>query len=409
MPIDAASRTGDRPAEGAWGRLLPYGLLALAALCWAGNFVLARGVVEILPPVAFAFTRWALALLILLPFARRRLAADWPQLRAHAGRLALLAVLGVSAWTALLYAAVHATTAINAALIQASMPAFIVVSSRLLFGDRIRPIQGAGVLFGFAGAAVIVRQGAGTGAAPAPFAGGDLLVLAAVLCYALYSVLLRWRPAIHPVSFLAATFGLGAAALFPAYLLERAVVGPFALTAEAAASILYVALFPSIVAYFCWNRGVDRVGANRAGLFMNLIPVFTAGLSILLLGERPRGFHALGMGLIVLGMGLFYVTAAGAVGGGSAARTISSASTCAASVTGRRPPSGGATSDSSVQATTSASAPSAASRPAAAASASDSLRPQTPALTAPIAAVRRSWSSGEGRQTATPWRPRASA
>jgi len=135
---------------------------------------------------------------------------------------------------------------------------------------------------------------------------GDLLMAAAVVLYALYSVLLRRRPPLHPLSLLAATFAFGAAALFPAFLAECALYGAPALDGRVAASVLYVALFPSIVAYFCWNRGIDRLGPNRAGLFINLIPVFAALLSAALLGERVQGFHLAGLALIAGGMILFY-------------------------------------------------------------------------------------------------------
>jgi drug/metabolite transporter (DMT)-like permease len=288
-------------------RALPYALLTLAALCWAGNFVLARGVVGHIPPVAFAFWRWVLALALILPFTWSHLRKDWPAARTGIGSLLALSLLGISAWNALLYTAVHTTTAINAALIQSSMPAFIVVLSRGLFRDRIRRIQWAGVILGFAGAAVIVLRGKSGSLSSMAFVSGDLMLIAAVLCYALYSVLLRKRPPIHPLSFLALTFALGAAGLLPAYLLELTRTGPFVLTRETALSILYVALFPSIVAYFCWNRGVAGVGANRAGLFMNLIPVFASALSIAFLGETLQAFHLAGMALILCGMGIFYL------------------------------------------------------------------------------------------------------
>ena len=132
----------------------------------------------------------------------------------------------------------------------------------------------------------------------------------AVICYGLYSALLRRRPAIHPLSFLSATFVLGAVGLLPVYLLELATTGGFTLTREVALSILFVALFPSIVAYFCWNKGVERVGPNRAGLFINLIPVFASMLSTALLAESIQGFHAAGMTLIAGGMALFYLARA---------------------------------------------------------------------------------------------------
>ncbi len=286
--------------------VIPYLVLALAPLCWAANIVLARGVAELIPPAAFAFWRWSLAALLVIPFARRHLAADREALVRGWKRLLLLAVLGISSFNALLYTAVHTTTAINGALIQTSMPAVIAVLTLGLYRERLTPRQTAGIALCIAGAGLVVLRGELRTLATMGGAPGDLLMIAAVICYGLYSVLLRRRPAIHPLSFLAATFALGAAGLLPAYLVELAFAGGFALTGEVALSILFVALFPSIVAYFCWNKGVDRVGPNRAGLFINLIPVFASLLSTGLLGESVRGFHIAGMSLIAGGMALFY-------------------------------------------------------------------------------------------------------
>ncbi len=131
------------------------------------------------------------------------------------------------------------------------------------------------------------------------------MMMAAVILYALYSALLRQRPAIHPLSFLIYTFGLGILFLLPLYVWELSGSQTITLTHDVVLSILYVALFPSIVAYFCWNRGVEVIGANRAGLFINLIPVFASVLAILFLGETLQGFHIIGMALIFGGMILF--------------------------------------------------------------------------------------------------------
>ncbi|MCU0894139.1 MAG: DMT family transporter [Rhodospirillales bacterium] len=288
--------------------MLPYLVLALAPLCWAANIVLARAVAELIPPAAFAFWRWSLAALLVVPFARRHLAADREALARGWKRLLLLAVLGISGFNALLYTAVHTTTAINGALIQTSMPAVIAVLTLGLYRERLTPRQTAGIGLCIAGAVLVVLRGELRTLATMGVATGDLLMVAAVLCYGLYSVLLRRRPAIHPLSFLAATFALGAAGLLPAYVAELAVRGGFALTREVALSVVFVAIFPSIVAYFCWNKGVDRVGPNRAGLFVNLIPVFASLLSTWLLGESVRGFHIAGMALIAGGMFVFYRT-----------------------------------------------------------------------------------------------------
>ena len=155
------------------------------------------------------------------------------------------------------------------------------------------------------GASVIVLRGNLGTFAELSFVVGDFLVIAAVVLYSVYSALLRERPDIHPLSFLLFTFVIGTLALLPIYLFELSRIGPFALRVEIVLSIVYVAAFPSVVAYFCWNYGVASLGANRAGLFINLIPVFASIMAIVWLGETLHMFHLGGMALIVAGMLLF--------------------------------------------------------------------------------------------------------
>ncbi len=299
-----------RPPRGLVRKAGPYLLLSLAALCWAGNVVLAQGVADLIPPVAFAFWRWILAFALVLPFTLRQLVRDRGAIARHWKMLLLLSVLGIAGFNALLYTAVHTTSAINAALIQSAMPAVIVLFSLLLYRQKVLPRQIAGVLLCIVGVGLIVLLGDLRTLLAMSFVRGDLLMIVAVLLYGLYSALLRRRPAVHPLSFLSATFCLGAAALLPVYLAELATTGAFAINRDIALSILYVAIFPSIVAYFCWNKGVDLVGPNHAGLFINLIPVFASLLSVWLLGESIHTYHLGGMGLIAGGMVLFYFSRA---------------------------------------------------------------------------------------------------
>jgi drug/metabolite transporter (DMT)-like permease len=267
--------------------------------------VLARGVTDMMPPVGFAFWRWAVAFLLLLPFTWRRARKDWPAVVRAWRIMVLLSLLGITCFNTLLYSAVHTTTAINGALIQCTMPAFILLLSLALFKERVSLIQTGGVAISVTGAALVVLRGDLTALldlAPVP---GDVMMLVAVVLYALYSAYLRKRPAIDPLSFLTYTFGIGVLGLLPVYVWEMA-TGPLVpFTLPAIGSILYVALFPSILAYFCWNRGIELLGANRGGLFINLIPVFAAAMSIAWLGESLQGFHVLGMALIFGGMVLF--------------------------------------------------------------------------------------------------------
>ncbi len=283
----------------------PYVLLAIAPLCWAGNIVLARGVVDIIPPVSLAFWRWTVASLLLWPFAHPHAKRDWPLFVRHWKMMLFLSLVGISGFNTLLYMAVHTTTAINGALIQTTMPAVIILISLLAFQEKVSRLQNLGVGLCIIGAGLVGLRGQLSTILEMSFVRGDLLMLVAVLLYALYSAFLQRRPSIHPFSFLMYTFTLGALGLLPLYLLELRFSPAFALSFEVAASVLYVAVFPSIVAFFCWNRGVELIGANRAGLFINLIPVFASILAIVWLGESLRAFHLIGMLLIFTGMVLF--------------------------------------------------------------------------------------------------------
>ena len=267
--------------------------------------MLAKGVANLIPPVALAFWRWAIAFLILLPLTWPYVKRDWKTALAGWKILGLLALFGITSFNTLLYMAVHTTTAINVALIQTTISAIIILISWMLYGDRVSWIQALGVTLCVAGAGVVVLKGRWQALVDLAVVQGDLIMIVAVIFYSLYSALLPKRPNIHPMSFLVYSFGLGCMGLLPFYLWEMSVLGTFPLTPGVACSIGYVALFPSIVAYFCWNRGVAVIGPNRTGLFINLIPVFAAILAIVFLGESLEAFHLAGMVLILLGFVMF--------------------------------------------------------------------------------------------------------
>ncbi len=266
---------------------------------------MARGVVDVVPPVSLAFWRWVLAFFILIPFTLGHVKRDWKTAMKSWKWLLVLSLLGVSCFNALLYTAAHTTTAINVALMQTVMPAMIILLTWAVFKERISWIQLLGVLVSMGGACLLVLRGQLLILLNLELVKGDVLMLIAVFIYALYSALLRKRPSIHPLSFLVLTFGWGGLMLLPLYVWELITVGHFSLNLAAIMSISYVALFPSIVAYFCWNRGIELIGANRAGLFTYLVPVFASAMAILFLGERLHAYHVTGMTLILLGMVIF--------------------------------------------------------------------------------------------------------
>jgi len=283
----------------------PYAFLTIAPLCWAGNVVVARGIVDTFPPVSLAFWRWSIATLVLLPFAWKQAALDWKTVLSHWKIMVLLAVTGISIFNTLLYAAVQTTTAINAALIQTVMPAVIIIFSRLILKDKITPLQTVGVTVSMAGALVVIMRGQVSNVLQLAVVRGDLLMFLAIFFYAIYSVFLKKRPAIQPLSLLFYIMVMGSLGLLPIYLWEGINNSPSDTNATFVYSILYFAVFPSLVAYFCWNRGVVLIGANRAGLFINLIPVFASFMAVIWLKESLEWFHFMGLFLVVSGMALF--------------------------------------------------------------------------------------------------------
>ncbi len=284
-------------------RLSPYLLLVLTMLFWSGNFVLGRAVRALIPPVALSFWRWAVALLLLLPFAWPRLRAHRPLLKRHWQSLTLLSILGVVNFNTFVYTGLQSTTAINAVMMISATPVIIIALSFLLLRQTVTRWQALGIAVSLLGVLVIVTRGEPRTLLEQHLNKGDLWVLAAVLSWALYSVCLHWRPAgLDPLSFLATTVGIGVILLLPLYGWSSAQGAAFQLSVVTLGSIAYVALFPSVLAYIFWNRAVAELGANRAGQFMHLMPAFGAIESMLFLGERLYGFHWLGIGLIALGI-----------------------------------------------------------------------------------------------------------
>ncbi|GIK41128.1 MAG: multidrug DMT transporter permease [Chloroflexota bacterium] len=278
----------------------PYLLLVLATLFWSGNFVLGRAVRADVPPIGLAFWRWCGGSILVMGFAWPYLKRDWGLIRQHWKIVLLLSILGVASFNTLIYTGLQFTTAINALLMQSAMPVLIVLMSYLFFREIVSAVQGVGILLSLVGVLAIIGQGRLEVLTSLSLNLGDLLVFIAVALYAAYSALLRQRPPIHPLSFIAATFIAGAVILLPFYLWENATGRVMSVDGVTLLTVGYVAIFPSILAYLFYNRGVELAGANRAGLFVHLMPVFGSIMAILFLGERFGWFHGVGI-LLILG------------------------------------------------------------------------------------------------------------
>ncbi|MBT5414382.1 MAG: DMT family transporter [Rhodospirillaceae bacterium] len=280
----------------------PYLLLCLTFLFWAGNIVVGRAVAGEVPPIALAFWRWVLGFALLLPFVWRSLGLDLRVFLAAPGIVIALSFFGVGLFNTLLYIGLTETTAVNASLIQPLMPVVVILLSFLFFRDRIRPLQALGLVLSFTGAMLVVARGdIGVLTAFRPNIG-DLWVFAGLVAYGLYAVWLRRKPAMSPLGFVAISFLLGAVMLLPAYLVELSAGFAVPLTFNAGIAVLYVAIFPSILAFLFFNRGVELVGANRVAMFFPLLPMFGSTMAVLFLGESVAWYHGAGAVLILGGI-----------------------------------------------------------------------------------------------------------
>jgi drug/metabolite transporter (DMT)-like permease len=280
----------------------PALLLVLATLFWSANFVLGRALHAHIPPIGLSFWRWSLAFAIVLGFAWPHLRRDAAALRARWPLVMVLALLGVASFNALVYYGLNTTTVVNAVLLQSTMPVLIILGSLLIYGERVRLLQLLALAISLLGVAAIVARGDLHTLTTLSITPGDAWIFLAVVGYALYSVLLRDRPVVHPLSFCAATFLLGALMLLPLYVYETLAVRAMRWDAITLTAVAYVGVFPSLLAYLCFNRAVELAGANRAGQFVHLMPVFGSALAAIFLGERLQGYHLVGALLIATGI-----------------------------------------------------------------------------------------------------------
>ena len=280
----------------------PYLLLSLTSLFWAINIVLGRYIAGTIPPIMLAQIRWTGAGLILLPFALHHLRRDWPLIRERFGLMLLLSLSGITLYNTLAYYGVQYTQAINGLLIQSVGPLMIALFTYLFFRERLTAGQAAGITLSFVGVLVIISGGDLSALLGLRLNKGDLWFLLALVFYCCYAAAMRLRPRIHPLSFLAFTIIAGATLQIPATVAEYALGFRINPTPQAFLVLAYVVIFPSILANLFFNRGVDLIGANRAGPFLHLIPVFGSVIAFFFLGERPALYHVLGYALILVGI-----------------------------------------------------------------------------------------------------------
>jgi drug/metabolite transporter (DMT)-like permease len=305
MTDATAPRPG--PLGSLWAK--PILLLVLTTLIWAGHSIVGRLAVGQIGPMTLVTLRWALALGPILAAARPSLRRDWPALRARWVYLLAMGALGYTGFNALFYVAAHRTSALNLSIIQGGVPALVLIGARVFLGVRFTTLQALGAVVTMVGVAAIAAQGEVGKLLSLAFNSGDAMMLVAVVIYAGYTVALRERP---PVSSLSLLAGMAFAAFLtslPLMAWEIASGGFIWPTALGLATLVYAALGPAFGAQVLFMRGVELIGPGRAGVFVNLVPVFGAIMAVVLLGEPFAAYHVVALFLVVGGIVLAQIGA----------------------------------------------------------------------------------------------------
>ncbi|MCG8158701.1 DMT family transporter [Brenneria goodwinii] len=277
--------------------------LILPPLFWAGNFVVGRAVRHDLTPMTLSFWRWVIALICLLPFAFWAMRRDWRRYWELRWQVLRVSVVGVAAFNTLIYVGLRTTTANNALLLNSLIPLLIVMLGACFYHQRLRMSQYIGLILSFAGVLTLVMHGNWSQWQTLVFVPGDAIVLSAMVCWALYTLWLRQLPGdLDRIGLMGVQIVLALVMLLPFYVAEyrsglRATWGIMSFSA-----LLYVGIFPSVIAYLLYTQAISRFGPARAGLTIHLIPVFGVVLAALFLGERLHAYHAAGIAAIVAGL-----------------------------------------------------------------------------------------------------------
>jgi drug/metabolite transporter (DMT)-like permease len=294
------STLDERTVHGLFSSAPP--LLMLAALMWGANAVAGKIAAELMSPVTLTFMRWLMACCIIAPLAGPHLARDLAGIRASWRRLLLMGGVGFAGFNLCLYTALNYTTAINASIEQSCMPMVIMLGCFLFLKQRISVLQGIGVALSILGVLVTATRGAPGSILELALNRGDAIMMFAVVIYSGYTIALRNKPQLHWLSLLMC-MSVGAllvsGALFAAEVISRGFVMP---SPAGWLLIGFTAVFPSLLAQLFFMRGVELVGANRAGVFINLVPIFGAFLAVVVLGEALEGYHVVGLVLVFAGI-----------------------------------------------------------------------------------------------------------
>jgi len=284
--------------------LKAYLLLTATTLCWGANAILGKVAVGEISPMLLVTLRWLGVVILLLIFARRYLIQDWPILRHHLRYICLMGTLGFTAFNALFYVAAHSTSAINIGILQGSIPVFVLLGTFLLYQFRITTVQASGVAITLVGVITVASGGNIKLLADLSINQGDLYMLIACLFYAGYSIGLSRRPAVSALGLFSSIAVVAFIVSLPLLAIEIGSDKFQAPTPTGWIVVALVSILPSLIAQVFFMHGVSLIGPGRAGVFVNLVPVFTSILAVVFLQEAFEVFHAVSLGLVLGGIGL---------------------------------------------------------------------------------------------------------
>jgi drug/metabolite transporter (DMT)-like permease len=279
-------------------------LATIAAIIWAGNFVIARGVNQQIPPITLAFFRWSLATVLMLPIAFNKFRSELHILKKHKSYLFWVALSGITLFNTCLYISGHYTTAINMALISTtSSPIFATTLAILFIGERINKYRLMGMMVCLSGVLLLISKGSFQTLLSFTFSVGDLWALAGAFSFAVYNVLVRKKPAtISATTFLLAIFGLGTILILPGFLIEQTNAAPIVWNNALVMSLIYLGAGTSVISFMCWNAAIKRIGAGTTVLFGNLIPIISTIEAVIFLNEPFRQIHMISAGIVIIGL-----------------------------------------------------------------------------------------------------------
>lgn len=280
------------------------GLAVLAALIWSGNFIVARGVYKEIPPISLNFYRWLLATVIIFPFAFKQFKKEWKLARLSWHYLFWIALTGVAMFNAFVYIGAHYTSAINLALIgTTTSPIIAIILARIFLKEKIGWLKLTGLLLCITGVLFLLSKGNFRHILSLHFDKGDLWVLLAAFCFAVYNTMVKKKPVgLSPVNFLFVVFALGTLLVFPFYIVEISQAQPVLWTGKLFAVILFLGLGASVICFLIWNAAIHKLGAGRTALFGNLIPVFSSVEAVIILHEQFNWVHIVSMLLVFSGI-----------------------------------------------------------------------------------------------------------